>query len=253
MKKPSFERNTQSEPDWLNSVSDSQYSNQTRAKSASQVKLTAIFNVSLKISLTPLIIAVFFVLKEWQTIIYLDKNGVASQAIVLDLWIDGQRWKNYFVRYELELIQPEGEVKRIIHEEELTVSHYHELQPGNFLTVHYVLDNPPLIRSERIALNAFKLITTLITTTGVLFLSGWSALLAILVKKLGQERWYSKYMFFSPLLGYIGIFAEIGAMGLARNYHFPFLTIFLVLGTITLLIIGDIFRISWLTDFKPRH
>lgn len=253
MKKPSFERNTPSKPDWLNSVSDSQGSNQTRAKSASQLKLTALFNASLKVSLIPLIITVFFVLKEWQTIIYLDKNGLASQAIVLDLWIDGQRWKNYFVRYELELIQPEGEVKRIIHEEELTVSRYHELQPGIFLTVHYVLDNPPLIRSERIALNAFKLITTLITTTGVLFLPGWSALLVILARKLGQERWYSKYMFFPPLLGYIGIFAEIGTMGLARNYHFPSLTIFLVLGTVTLLIIGDIFRIPWLTDFKPRH
>lgn len=250
---PSFEKNTLGKPSWLESLSESQGAHQIRTKPASQANLAKVFYASLKISLIPLIIAIFFGLKEWQTILYLENNGVVTQAIILDRWVDGQRWKNYFVRYEFQIAHPEGEVKRIIHEEELTASRYHALQPGTSLTVRYVPDDSGLVRSEMIAISALKSITTLLMATGVLFLPGWSVLLVILFKQLGREHGYGKYIFLPPLFGYIGVIAELGAMGLVRNYHFPFWAIFIMLGITALLGIGDIFRIPWLTDIKARQ
>jgi hypothetical protein len=250
---PLFEKNTQGKPSWLESLSESQGAHQTRTNPASQANFAKAFYASLKISLIPLIIAVFFGLKEWQTILYLENNGVDSQAIILDRRVDGQRWKNYFVRYEFPMAHSEGEVKRIIHEEELTASRYHALQPGTSVFVRYVPDDSGLTRSETISVSALKSITTSFVAAGVLFLPGWSVLLLILFTKLRREHGYSKYILLPPLLGYIAAIAELGAMGLARNYHFPFWFIFLMLGIIVLLGMGDIFRIPWLTDSKARQ
>lgn len=252
-KLPSFEKNTQDQPAWLESVSESQGAHQTRTKPASQANLAKVFYASLKISLIPLIIAIFFGLKEWQAILYLENNGVVTQAVILDRWVDGQRWKNYFVRYEFQIAHPEGEVKRIIHEEELTASRYHALQPGTSVPVRYVPDGSDLIRSGTISISALKSITTSFVAAGVLFSPGWSVLLLMLFTKLGREHGYGKYIFLPPLFGYIGVIAELGAMGLARNYHFPFWAIFIMLGIAALLGIGDIFRIPWLTDIKARQ
>jgi hypothetical protein len=200
-----------------------------------------------------LTIAALLGAQEWQTITYLRSYGITTQATILELRIEGQRWQNYFARYEFEIVQPNGEPETIIHEEEITAPRYHALQVGGFLPVHYTSKDSLLIRSEIIALDIFKPLTMYLLIAGVLFLPGWVSLLTLIARWVGVERWYSKYILLIPLFTYLSLFIGLVTMALGRTYEVPIFPIILAPLCVTLLlIIGDIFHLPWISDLRPR-
>ena len=213
--------------------------------------------LSFLLCLAPLLVGIGLGVAEYKTATQIENEGITASAVITDAWTEKGGWRRrekYYLQYEFELQPPDGGRITTSHIEEISRSHYRELQSVKSVEIRYLPSEPLIVRSEKYSVSKFAVIFLWLSIAGVLFLPGWAAAFVLLVQSMGRDHPYSKYVAIIPILAYIGLLIDLLSESTLHNFGVVFfMSLIMPIGAASALVIGDVFHIPWLSDFKPRE
>jgi hypothetical protein len=213
--------------------------------------------LSFLLCLAPLLVGIGLGVVEYKTATQIEHEGIPASAVITDAWTEQGGWRRrekYYLQYEFEPQRPNGGLTTTSHTEEVSRAHYRELQNVKSVDVLYIPSEPLIVRSEKYSVSKFAAIFLWLSIAGVLFLPGWAAACVLLAQSMGRDHPYSKYVVIIPMLAYIGLLIDLLSESTLHNFGVVlFMSLIMPIGAAFVLIIGDVFHIPWLSDFKPRE
>lgn len=211
--------------------------------------------LSFLLCLVPLLIGIGLGIIEYKTATEIESEGRTALAEIKNMWIK-VRWRSrdrYYIQYEFKLQKIDGTAIIENYTEEVSRPHYYELQNEKSVEVLYLPYEPVIVRSEKYSITKFKSILLWLSVAGMLFLPGWTGLLVLITQSTWVDQRYKQYVILPLLLFYLGLLIDMNSDYSLHYFRVIFfMSSIMSIGATLLLIIGDVFHIPWLSDFKAR-